>query len=81
MGLKPGVKYLAYVAVENHSNDKAYIEVKDAEGNVLGYNYAGRSIARNYISGDALNNKHGVEVGGSYMQNMYVFFVAPEGDV
>lgn len=81
VGLKPGVKYLAYVAVENHSNDKAYIEVKDAEGNVLGYNYAGRSIARNYISGDALNNKHGVEVGGSYMQNMYVFFVAPEGDV
>ena len=77
-----GKKYIAYVAVENRSNAKAYINVKDSENNVLASNYTTLSIARNYISGNSLNNSHGVELDGSYMQNMYVFFTMPAyGDV
>ena len=75
--LKPNTKYAAYVAVENKCDSKAFIKITDATGKELGYNYTERSIARNYISGDSLNNSHGIESGGSLLQQMYVFFTAP----
>ena len=80
--IKPNTKYAVYAAVENKGDAKAYMKVTDAEGNELAYNYTTRSIADNYISGDSLNRNHGIEVDGSKIQNMYVFFTAPaSGDV
>lgn len=75
--LEPGKGYAAYVGVDNRSDAKAYIEVS-AGGEVIS-NYTERSIAKNYLNSYAHNtNNATVAGGGSYFQNMYVFFTAPE---
>jgi len=75
--LVPGKGYAAYVGVDNRSDAKAYIEVS-VDGEVIS-NYTERSIARNYLQSYAHNtNNATVAGGGSYFQNMYVFFTAPE---
>lgn len=75
--LEPGKGYAAYVGVDNRSDAKAYIEVS-AGGEVIS-NYTEKSIARNYLNSYAHNtNNATIAGGGSYFQNMYVFFTAPE---
>ena len=87
--LKPGQKYAVYVGVENRSDTKAFIELKDSKGNQIDYNYTNRSIALNFVQAYAHNtNNQSYTVkesnpfpnrtpGTSYFQNMYVFFTAP----
>ena len=76
-GLEPGQKYAAYVGVDNRSDAKAYIEVK-TPGDTQS-NYTEKSIANNYVQAYAHNNNAPtIEGGGSYFQNMYVFFTAPK---
>ncbi len=75
--LTPGQRYAAFVGVDNRSDAKAYIEVS-IDGKVVDSNYTQRSIARNYTQPSAHNNNcPTIERGGSYFQNMYVFFEAP----
>ena len=75
--LEPGKGYAAYVGVDNRSDAKAYIEVS-VNGEVIS-NYTERSIAKNYLQSYAHNtNNATIAGGGSYFQNMYVFFTAPE---
>lgn len=75
--LEPGKGYAAYVGVDNRSDAKAYIEVS-VDGNVIS-NYTERSIAKNYLQSYAHNTNNATIAGtGSYFQNMYVFFTAPE---
>ena len=76
-GLTAGKQYAVYVGVDNRSDAKASITVTDSNGNVLGSNYTGRSIAKNYIGANAHNIKSPTEGDTSYFQNMYVFFTAP----
>lgn len=71
--LKPNTKYVAYVAVDNRSEAKATMEVKQG-ATVIASNYTGKSIAKNYISAYYLHNNRGVDGAESYFQNMYVFF-------
>ena len=79
--LEPGKGYAAYVGVDNRSDAKAYIEVS-VDGKVIS-NYTEKSIAKNYLQSYAHNtNNATIKGGGSYFQNMYVFFTAPkEGEV
>ncbi len=75
--LTPGQRYAAFVGVDNRSDTKAYIEVS-IDGKVVDSNYTQRSIARNYTQPSAHNNNcPTIAGGGSYFQNMYVFFEAP----
>ena len=75
--LEPGKGYAAYVGVDNRSDAKAYIEVT-VDGKKIS-NYTERSIAKNYLKSYAHNtNNATIQDGGSYFQNMYVFFTAPE---
>lgn len=75
--LIPGKGYAAYVGVDNRSDAKAYIEVA-VDGEVIS-NYTERSIAKNYLLSYAHNTNNATLQGtGSYFQNMYVFFTAPE---
>lgn len=75
--LEPGKGYAAYVGVDNRSDAKAYIEVS-VDGKVIS-NYTERSIAKNYLQSYAHNtNNATIQGGGSYFQNLYVFFTAPE---
>ena len=75
--LEPGRGNAAYAGVDNRSDAKAYIEVS-AGGEVIS-NYTEKSIARNYLNSYAHNtNNATIAGGGSYFQNMYVFFTAPE---
>ena len=75
--LEPGKGYAAYVGVDNRSDAKAYIEVS-VDGKVIS-NYTEKSIAKNYLQSYAHNtNNATIKGGGSYFQNMYVFFTAPE---
>lgn len=75
--LEPGKEYAAYVGVDNRSDAKAYIEV-DVNGEKIS-NYTERSIAKNYLQSYAHNtNNATIASQGSYFQNMYVFFTAPE---
>lgn len=75
--LEPGKGYAAYVGVDNRSDAKAYIEVT-VDGKVIS-NYTEKSIAKNYLQSYAHNtNNATISDGGSYFQNMYVFFTAPE---
>lgn len=75
--LIPGKGYAAYVGVDNRSDAKAYIEVS-VDGEVIS-NYTERSIAKNYLLSYAHNtNNATVRGAGSYFQNLYVFFTAPE---
>ena len=76
--LKPGQRYAAFVGVDNRSDAKAYIEVA-IDGEIVDSNYTQRSIARNYTQPSAHNNNcPTIEGGGSYFQNMYVFFDVPK---
>lgn len=75
--LTPGQQYAAYVGVDNRSDAKAYIEVS-VNGETIS-NYTERSIAKNYIKAYAHNTNNATTAGtGSYFQNMYVYFTAPE---
>ena len=75
--LEAGKGYAAYVGVDNRSDAKASIEVS-VNGEVIS-NYTERSIAKNYLNSYAHNtNNATLSGGGSYFQNMYVFFTAPE---
>lgn len=78
--LKAGQRYAVYVGVENRSDAKAFIELTDAKGQQIDYNYTNKSIALNYIKAYSHNtNRQSYTVNGtSYFQNMYVFFNAPE---
>ncbi|MCI6676236.1 MAG: endo-alpha-N-acetylgalactosaminidase family protein [Clostridiales bacterium] len=76
--LKSGQRYAAYVGVDNRSDAKTYIEVS-VDGKVVDSTYTQRSLAKNYVQADAHNtNCQTVANGGSYFQNMYVFFDVPE---
>lgn len=77
--LKPNTKYAAYVGVDNRSDAKAWIKV-NSNGKEL-TNYTVRSLAKNYVQANAHNGKPQnatIENGGSYFQNMYVFFTTGE---
>ncbi|QHW36063.1 YSIRK-type signal peptide-containing protein [Staphylococcus ursi] len=77
-GLVPGQRYAVYVGVDNRSNAAAHIAVTH-HGETLASNETGQSIAKNYVKADAHNNNAATfKNGGSYFQNMYVYFVAPE---
>lgn len=77
-GLEAGKQYVAMVGVDNRSDAKASMEIKSGD-KVLGSNYTKRSIAKNYSQADAHNTNAATIAGqGSYFQNMYVFFTAPE---
>ena len=75
--LEPGKGYAAYVGVDNRSDAKAYIEVT-VDGKKIS-NYTEKSIAKNYLQSYAHNTNNATLQGqGSYFQNMYVFFTAPQ---
>lgn len=77
-GLVPGQRYAVYVGVDNRSDAAAHIAVTH-NGKTLASNETGQSIAKNYVKADAhSNNAATFKNGGSYFQNMYVYFVAPE---
>ncbi|MDA3100443.1 LPXTG-anchored putative endo-alpha-N-acetylgalactosaminidase SpsG, partial [Staphylococcus pseudintermedius] len=77
-GLVPGQRYAVYVGVDNRSDAAAHIAVTH-NGETLASNETGQSIAKNYVKADAhSNNAATFKNGGSYFQNMYVYFVAPE---
>lgn len=80
--LEAGKQYVAMVAVDNRSDAKAYIEIKNGDQTIAS-NYTEKSIAQNYSQADAHNKNAATIAGeGSYFQNMYVFFTVPEnGDV
>ena len=71
-GLESGKTYMAYTAVDNQSDRKAYIEVTTEDGTES--NYAARSVVKTYIG----VNAHNTEGTSSYMQNMPVIFTVPE---
>ena len=70
-GLESGKTYMAYTAVDNRSDRKAYIEVTTEDGTES--NYTARSVVRTYIG----VNAHNTENAASYMQNMPVIFTVP----
>ncbi len=76
-GLKAGEKYAFYVAVDNRSDSKATIAIKDGD-KVLAENFTQRSIAKNYVKADAHSTNSPTIDRTSYFQNMYVYFVAPQ---
>lgn len=77
-GLVPGQRYALYVGTDNRSQSAAHIAVTH-NGETLASNQTGQSIARNYVKADAHNNHSETYVGGgSYFQNMYLYFVAPK---
>lgn len=78
-GLTAGQPYVTYVGVDNRSDGKAAVTIKDSAGNVAAENYTMRSIARNYISAYSLHNGKGLDGSDSYFQNMYVFFTPEAG--
>ena len=71
-GLESGKTYMAYTAVDNQRDRKAYIEVTTEDGTES--NYAARSVVKTYIG----VNAHNTEGTSSYMQNMPVIFTVPE---
>ncbi|HHU6751064.1 TPA: endo-alpha-N-acetylgalactosaminidase family protein [Staphylococcus pseudintermedius] len=76
--LVPGQRYAVYVGVDNRSDAAAHIAVTH-NGETIASNETGQSIAKNYVKADAhSNNAATFKNGGSYFQNMYVYFVAPE---
>ena len=72
--LKPGKNYAIYVGVDNRSDGKATMAVRDG-GKSIGNNYTRRSIAQNYVKAYAHSNSN---KGVSRFQNMYVYFTAPK---
>ncbi len=70
-GLEGGKTYMAYTAVDNRSDRKAYIEVTTEDGTES--NYTARSVVKTYIG----VNAHNTEGANSYMQNMPVIFTVP----
>ncbi|KAB7789913.1 endo-alpha-N-acetylgalactosaminidase family protein [Bifidobacterium leontopitheci] len=81
--LEAGKEYAIYLGVDNRSNSAAKITVTNG-GKVLATNKTGKSVAKNYVKAYAHNTNTVIEdgVAGSYFQNMYVWFTAPEsGDV
>lgn len=77
-GLTPGQRYALYVGVDNRSEATSHISVTH-NGETLASNEVGQSIAKNYVKADAHNNNAATfKNGGSYFQNMYLYFVAPE---
>ncbi|QPA24444.1 YSIRK-type signal peptide-containing protein [Mammaliicoccus fleurettii] len=78
--LKPGQRYALYIGVDNRSKSQTQIAVSH-QGQVLATNQTQQSIAQNYVKADAHNTSKASETykdGGSYFQNMYLFFVAPQ---
>ena len=75
--LEAGKQYAVLVGVDNRSDAKASMTVK-AGDKVLATNYTTRSIAKNYVKAYTHSNSSATVDGGSYFQNMYVFFTAPE---
>ncbi|RAI80532.1 YSIRK-type signal peptide-containing protein [Macrococcoides goetzii] len=79
-GLVPGQQYALYVGVDNRSENKASISV--SKGNkIISSTSTSQSIAKNYVKADAHNTSKESETKknqGSYFQNMYVYFVAPQ---
>lgn len=78
-GLQAGQVYAMYAAVDNRSNAKAVMTIKDSSGKMVATNYTERSIARNYISSYYLHNGHGMEAGTSFFQNMFLYFTPEAG--
>lgn len=77
-GLVPGQRYALYVGVDNRSQAATHMTVTH-NGESLASNQTGQSIAKNYVKADAHNNRSETfKGGGSYFQNMYLYFVAPE---
>lgn len=76
-GLQAGQKYAFYVAVDNRSDSKATVTIKDGS-NTLATNYTMRSIAKNYVKADAHSTNSPTVDRTSYFQNMYVYFTAPQ---
>ena len=75
--LKAGQQYAVLVGIDNRSDAKAAITVKNGD-DVLATNYTTRSIAKNYVKAYTHSNSSATVDGSSYFQNMYVFFTAPE---
>ncbi|KAB5607097.1 glycoside hydrolase family 101 beta sandwich domain-containing protein, partial [Bifidobacterium jacchi] len=81
--LKAGKRYALYVGVDNRSGSAARVSVTSG-GRTLATNSTGKSIAKNYVKAYAHSTTTTIEQGvsGSYFQNMYVWFTAPDsGDV
>ena len=78
-GLEAGKSYVTYMAVDNRSDAKVTMTITDNTGKVVATNYTAKSIAHNYVSSYYLHNGHGPEAGGSYFQNMFLYFT-PEAD-
>ncbi|KAB7790925.1 endo-alpha-N-acetylgalactosaminidase family protein [Bifidobacterium leontopitheci] len=78
-GLTAGKRYAVYLGVDNRTDGTAKVTVTDGSA-VLAENHTGRSIAKNYVKAYAHNTNTVVEngVAGSYFQNMYVWFTAPD---
>lgn len=77
--LKAGQSYAVYVGVDNRSDAKALLTIKDSDGAVVASNYTLRSIAQNFISAYSHSNIDPTEDGVSCFQNMYVFFTPEAG--
>ncbi len=78
--LVAGKNYVTYAAIDNRADKaKVTMTITDGEGNVVATNYAEKSIARNYVSSYYLHNGHGMEAGGSYFQNMFLYFTPEAG--
>ena len=75
--LEAGKQYAVLVGVDNRSDSKAIVTVKEGD-NVLASNYTVRSIAKNYVKAYTHSNSSATVDGTSYFQQMYVFFTAPE---
>ena len=75
--LKAGQQYAVLVGIDNRSDAKAAMTVKNGD-DVLATNYTTRSIAKNYVKAYTHSNSSATVDGSSYFQNMYVFFTAPE---
>lgn len=72
--LEPNTRYAAYVGIDNRSTKEAVMEIHTGDSSYA--NSAPTSIALNYVSAYAHNNKpHNATVNNqSYFQNMYVYF-------
>lgn len=72
--LKSNTQYVAYVGVDNRSDAKAILRIKNAQETIE--NFTNKSIAKNYVGAYTHNNsKENATIDDtSYFQNMYVFF-------
>lgn len=74
--LTPGEDYVAYVGVDNRSDEKAKLTVDFDDFETS--EYTEKSIAKNYVQAYGHNTESSTVDGNSYFQNMFVYFTAPE---